>query len=338
MSSLSLARTDRESWQCLAATLRELTGSASVEQIAAAAAKAVKQLCNADAIALHNINGIRPEYAPASAVGHARSVCTSVTIASGGSHQHSTMTVDWYDPHIITDADRDFLDLLTQSVSLALSALPATPIQYPTAVCVSRPRERFFDFTHQVLGPFAVVRSIVRRMTDTSQSIEQYAAHLEGRLGALSRVQSFLLRAPDASVDLEELVRSEFLAQSIPDERLRIGGPRVLLTSKAAGTLGLVLHELATNSIKFGALTGVDGDVHVLWRRQGAADDDVRLDWRETGQNLPPQALTKGFGFELIERALPRELGGTSCICVHPSGLECSITFGVPRRERPACR
>ena len=123
-------------------------------------------------------------------------------------------------------------------------------------------RRRFFDFQRQVRGLLAIVRSIVRRMAESTASVEDFAAELEGRLGALARIQGFLLRAPDAPVDLEELVREELLSQAIPDEQFEIRGPRVLLTAHEAGTIGLALHELTTNSIKFGGRIRITRDAN----------------------------------------------------------------------------
>jgi two-component system, chemotaxis family, CheB/CheR fusion protein len=174
----------------------------------------------------------------------------------------------------------------------------------------------------------ATIRSIVRRMVaDCPRSVEEYAAHLEGRLDAIARVQGFLLRAPDAYVDFEELVRAEFLAQSIRDEQLQIFGPRVLLGPKAAESLGLALHELTTNSIKFGALRCADDRVHVRWRLQRQRQSRVVFDWRERVGRVLPGSDRKGFGFAWIEQMLPDELGGSSSIAVHPDGLHCSISF-----------
>jgi len=191
-------------------------------------------------------------------------------------------------------------------------------------------RQRFFDVQRQVRGLLAVVRSIVRRMAESSPSVEDFAGHLEGRLGALARVQGLLLRAPEAAVDLEELVRAEFLAQATPDEQFEVGGPRIALNASQAGTIGLALHELATNSIKFGALTSPRGRVRVEWTRSGESPDRATLDWRERVENVIPAATYQGFGFELIANTLPYELEGTSSIVLHPSGLQCSVTFVVP--------
>jgi two-component system CheB/CheR fusion protein len=194
-------------------------------------------------------------------------------------------------------------------------------------------RRRFFDIQRQVRGLLAIVRSMVRRMADSAGSVEEFAAHLEGRLGALARVQGFLSRAPDAPVDLEDLARGEFLAQSITDEHFDIKGPRTLLAAKEAGTLGLALHELATNSIKFGALARADGRVEVEWTRSGHSPEHATLEWREQTRQVVCAATHKGFGFELIEQTLPYELGGTSSIVLTPAGLRCSITFVLPPHE-----
>lgn len=195
-------------------------------------------------------------------------------------------------------------------------------------------RQRFFDFQRQVRGLLAIVRSIVRRMAESSTSVEDFAAHLEGRLGALARIQGFLLRAPDAAVDLEELVRAEFLAQTIRDERFELSGPRILLSAKEAGTLGLALHELTTNAIKFGALASARGRIRVEWQCSTTeAHTTATLQWREHTEHVTAAASHQGFGFELIEQTLPYELGGTSSIVLHPGGLACSISFVIPAQE-----
>ncbi len=208
---------------------------------------------------------------------------------------------------------------------------PSAQMQSASSPFRADERQRFFDFQRQVRGLLAIVRSMVRRMAESSTSVEDFAAHLEGRLGALARIQGFLLRAPDASVDLEELVRAEFLAQTIRDEQFELSGPRILLSAKEAGTLGLALHELTTNSIKFGGLASRRGRIQVHWRcSTGQSPVTATLEWRERTDVVTPSAAHKGFGFALIEQTLPYELGGTSSIALHPGGLVCSISFVIP--------
>jgi two-component system CheB/CheR fusion protein len=170
-------------------------------------------------------------------------------------------------------------------------------------------------------------------MADTPASVEEFAAHLEGRLDAIARVNSFLRRAPNACVDLEELVRSEFLAQSIPDRQLQILGPRVLLNSNVAQNLGLALHELTTNSIKFGALGHASDRVYARWHLEQRNQSRIVFNWRERVGRVLPRSDRKGFGFELIEQMLPGALDGSSSIAVNPDGLNCLFSFSVAALE-----
>jgi two-component sensor histidine kinase len=311
-------------WQHLAPALRELLASASSREIARVTAKAARQLCDADAVSLSDDCTFRIDSDP-----DPKRVITSLTLATKGPRPCPTMTVNWYTPHTTSEVDREVLEILAQAAILALRALPDETALGATAAFHPAQRARFFDLQRQVRGLLAVVRSIVRRMSETSTSVPEYAAHLEGRLGAIARIQGFLLRAPGASVDLDELARSEFLAQSIQDEQVQIAGPRTLLSSKAAQTLGLAFHELVTNSIKFGALARSEGRVRINWQRDPAEPGCVRMQWHETAGELIPQTLTKGCGFELIERMLPYEMGGTSSITLDDSGLHCLITFAA---------
>jgi two-component sensor histidine kinase len=330
MNSFEVTREDRATWECLATALRELMTSSSIDEVANVTARAAGQLCDADSIQFQRFDGSLPATVESANMALDQVVEASVSIASGGSPQDALLTVNWNSSHVVTDLDREFLDILASAAALALrTATTQAPLTLASAF-QPQERARFFDFQRQVRSLLAIIRSIVRRMADTPGSVEEYAAHLEGRLGAIARVQGFLLRAPEALVDLEELVRSEFLAQSIQDQQLRIYGPRILLDPKAAENLGLALHELTTNSIKFGALGHSGDQVHVLWRLERAR---VVLDWQEHVGRALPQPDSRGFGFELIEQMFPYELGGASSIVVHPDGLRCSLIFAVPPLE-----
>jgi two-component sensor histidine kinase len=325
------SQVERAHWQQLAPALRELLTRSSLHDIAAVAAKAAHQLCDADAVSLGDDCTFRID-----SDGDPDQIVTSFTIGPPGPRPGPTMTVNWYTPHTVSEADREVLEILARAAVLALRALPAEPESRSNAPFHPEERARFFDLQRQVRGLLAVVRSIVRRMAESSDSVQEYAAHLEGRLGAIARVQGFLLRAPGASVDLEELVHSEFLAQSIQDQKVQIAGPRTLLNSKTAETLGLALHELVINSIKFGALARSEGRVRVIWQRASAKPEYIRMEWHETAGESVPRNVTKGCGFELIEQMLPYELGGTSTITLDASGLHCLISFAVPADEARA--
>jgi two-component sensor histidine kinase len=199
---------------------------------------------------------------------------------------------------------------------------------------------QFFEFQRQVRGLLASIRSIVRRSARSATSPEDQAAHLEGRLGSLARVHGFLVRVRESSggVDLEELVWSEFLAQTITQDQAQVAGPSVRLSPKAAEALGLTLHELTTNSIKFGGLSHPSGRVAVTWNPDDRRAGWIRLDWRESPPRMPvPGAGHRGFGFELIEKTLPYELGAQTTIGITSEGLSCTLSFppdAVGQRER----
>lgn len=168
---------------------------------------------------------------------------------------------------------------------------------------------------HRVRNILAMIRSVVKRSAETSRSVEDYARHLEGRIGAMARTQALLIRNPGVGVDLAGLIMDEFVAQCPAEDRLRLSGPDVALAPKAAEVLTLALHELATNAIKYGALSIGDGYVDVAWQVDSNADQPwLRLTWVENGGPKSPQPARAGFGTELIAQRIPFELKGAAGI------------------------
>lgn len=196
-----------------------------------------------------------------------------------------------------------------------------------------REQSCLFEHRRQIRGLLAMIRAIIRRTARSDQSAEEYAGLLEGRLGALARVQDMLMRVPDAGADLMELASAEFLAQGVPEDRVTLVGPSVPLTASAAASLALALHELTTNAIKFGALSAAHGRVAVAWK-ENEQDGFLRLEWRESGVPILVTApRTQGFGVELLENTLPYELGARTSVELAPGGLVCVIEFR-PRKGR----
>lgn len=182
------------------------------------------------------------------------------------------------------------------------------------------------ELQHRVRNVLGLVRSLVRRTAETSISAEEYAAHLEGRISALARTQAFAIRQPQAGVDLGELVEAELIALAAREDKVKTAGPPVRLRPKAAETIGLALHELTTNAVKFGALSLPEGRLRITWRKDVFRTDPcVRLEWLEEG--VPGCALPshRGFGRDLIERTVPYELRGASRLIFEPGGARCTI-------------
>ena len=194
------------------------------------------------------------------------------------------------------------------------------------------------ELQHRVKNILAVVRSVLTQTLESSTSLEDFAAHLEGRIGALARTQSVFARTGRGEVDLEELVRNELAAQGGQGDKVKVAGPPVLLREKVAEDLGLALHELTTNAVKYGALATPRGRISVRWRLHGAgaqgkgADQRLTLEWQETGVPLTDiEPDRNGFGRELIESGLPYDLGATTAIEFLPGGVRCVIEVPLGR-------
>jgi two-component sensor histidine kinase len=184
------------------------------------------------------------------------------------------------------------------------------------------------ELQHRVRNALGVIRALVRRTAETSETLEDLASHLDGRINAFARVQSALARNPSAGLDLELLLSDEILTSSVQEPgRVTLKGPAVSLTPKAAETLGLILHELATNALEHGALGTRKGRLKVTWEVR--PDRDVPrlvLEWVERGPARDgPPPTHRGFGTELLEKTLPYELNGSATVTWERQGLRCVL-------------
>jgi two-component system CheB/CheR fusion protein len=181
------------------------------------------------------------------------------------------------------------------------------------------------DYQNHVKNLMAVICSIASRTVENSDNLEDFAAHFDGRLAALGRAQRILTRTDAFTTDLEELVREELLAQAIDQQAVTLEGPGVRLPQKVAENLGLALHELVTNAIKFGALFGQSqrGHLSLTWKTDG---DTLRLEWRESGVvAMDTRPARSGFGREWLERGLAYQISARAELAFLPGGLACNI-------------
>jgi PAS domain S-box-containing protein len=185
------------------------------------------------------------------------------------------------------------------------------------------------ELQHRVRNILAVTRSIVRRSDDGERPTQDYVAHLEGRISALARTQVMLTRAAGIGVDLEEMILDELLAQAAPETQFELVGHPVQLSPKAAEVLTLAVHELATNSTKYGAFARPGAHITIGWEVEDRAGASwLILDWRETGVPILDAApRRRGFGAELVSRRIPYELNGSGLFELRPGGLHSRIEF-----------
>lgn len=199
----------------------------------------------------------------------------------------------------------------------------------------ARLRTLLAELQHRARNTLAVVKSITTRTAERSETVEDMAAHLGGRLDAFARVQAAVTRAPDAGIDLAGLVGDEMRAHAVREgEQLSIDGPTVALPHKAGESLSLALHELATNAVKHGALGSPDGRIAVRWRIKGT--DGTRrllLSWEEGGNGGIEEPAREGFGMELLKRILPYDLAAKSKVEFTGEGLR--FTLDMPLGDGP---
>ena len=185
------------------------------------------------------------------------------------------------------------------------------------------------ELAHRVKNTLALVEAIVTQTLRTAESLDQARRSFSMRMAALAQAYDLLLGRTAGSADVREIAAGVAAVHGGPQGRIRILGPAVHLNSNAALALTLILHELATNAAKYGALSSEEGHVEIEWGIIGGAKGDrFSLRWSEHGGPPVVSPTRKGFGSRLIERALSGEFGGQVDVSYEPKGLVCTI--GAP--------
>ncbi|MFZ1104848.1 MAG: MASE1 domain-containing protein [Hyphomicrobiaceae bacterium] len=180
------------------------------------------------------------------------------------------------------------------------------------------------ELDHRVKNVLACVAAIAQRSRECSRSSDEFLEVLNGRINSLANAHSLLSRSRWEGVELGELVRNE-LAPCMTDGSNLIGGPDIVLAAEATQPLSMVLHELATNASKYGALSSRRGRVSVSWERQSSAHDRLALEWRETGGPTIVAPGPSGYGSFVIRDLIPYELGGSVDYVLAPEGVRCRV-------------
>jgi two-component system CheB/CheR fusion protein len=183
------------------------------------------------------------------------------------------------------------------------------------------------ELAHRVKNTLTVVQAIAAQ-TLRSHVGEGFLERFSGRVSALAAAHNLLVQSEWKGADLGALARAQLEAYTLDNpDRVRFEGEPVLLPADLATPFGLVVHELATNAAKYGALSRPGGSVHISWGLVSRNDKRaVRIVWREEGG--PPAERSKaGFGTSLIERGIP---GATVANEFTPGGLVCTIEAPLP--------
>ncbi|HEU4821598.1 MAG TPA: GAF domain-containing protein [Qipengyuania sp.] len=199
------------------------------------------------------------------------------------------------------------------------------------------------ELQHRTRNLITVVGALSQRTAAESGSLEDFGDRFRHRLAALSRVQGLLSQlSAGARISFGDLLNSELAALGAPAEQLTLEGPEdVALRSATVQTFALALHELATNAVKHGAFAAPGGRLTVRWTTAAGADGSRRLqvDWRESGVDMAAHGdhvASAGYGRELIEQALPYQLGAETSYELTDEGVHCTIIVPLDPVPAPA--
>ncbi len=186
------------------------------------------------------------------------------------------------------------------------------------------------ELNHRVKNILMAVQSLAEQTIRTTETPADFVAALRGRLAAMARAHDLLTSQAWKSAGLEEVVRAA-LAPWLGAGRIALSGPPVALGARQALALSMALHELATNALKYGALSVPGGRVTIGWHANGA----VALRWEESGGPPVSPPRRQGFGSRVLNRALAAELDGAIDLRFAPTGVTCAIRFEPDGRVAP---
>ncbi|MDB5691440.1 MAG: hypothetical protein JWO81_503 [Alphaproteobacteria bacterium] len=187
------------------------------------------------------------------------------------------------------------------------------------------------ELNHRVKNTLALVQGLALQSFRDGRPAAEARDAFQERLAALAVAHDLLTRESWEGATLAQLVEGAIGHHNEAERRIDAEGPEVTLGPKAAVSLVMALHELATNASKYGALSVAGGRVILRWTLDGG--DRLRLEWREAdGPGVRPPER-RGFGLRMIERALSADLGATVGVDFEPSGLVCRIEAAPAGRD-----
>jgi PAS domain S-box-containing protein len=188
-----------------------------------------------------------------------------------------------------------------------------------------RQQRQLLESDHRVKNMLTVVSSIARQTASNSDSTERFLSSFLGRLDSLAKSHSLLTRNDTQDVALAA-VAEQVLVADVTGERAQYGGPDIQLAPQQVLGLSMILHELYTNAVKYGALCTDEGRISLNWQ---ADNGEATLTWAETGPPCTNKAPKSGFGQRMIAMSVQADLGGTIEQAWTDHGLNVAIRFPI---------
>ncbi len=184
------------------------------------------------------------------------------------------------------------------------------------------------ELDHRVKNNLAAVISIIQQTASRSKSVRDFEVALTGRISSMGIAHEMLAEAGWQGVQLHDMLARLLDPYRCDDaSRIDLSGTAIRLPAAVATPICMVVHELAVNAAKYGALSDNAGQVFVAWQREPGADDNaqLRLTWRETGGPHVSPPTNRGRGTSLIERMVGHQLKGEARLDFEPAGVTCEL-------------
>ena len=202
-----------------------------------------------------------------------------------------------------------------------------------TSIVAAEQHQRLLvdELNHRVKNMLTVVISLASQSLRRAASLEDFSITFMGRVQALTASYTLLSRENWSSVSLREILDEETKPYAAKDHmNVTFDGPPVRLGPSSALAIGMAIHELATNAVKYGALSAHGGVIDLTWHfKQDPGGEMFVIDWRERGGPTVHAPARLGFGMTVIERGLAHELGGHANVRFNPEGVHATLCAPV---------
>jgi two-component sensor histidine kinase/putative methionine-R-sulfoxide reductase with GAF domain len=227
--------------------------------------------------------------------------------------------------------DQDDIDFLQNYANLLAAAVERVNTHRELEESARKLDVLAHELQHRMNNMLATIRAVARSARTKYTNVDEFVEAFDNRLAAISRVHNLLGRPETTGISLREILRQELAAfDAVEGKKLVERGPDTAVSPKQAEALEMAFHELATNAVKHGALSAKGGRISVSWdAHPHGPGKQVHIRWRESGAQIEHDPTKRGFGSEILDKAIPHMLNGTIERKFHHDGLECVIEFAT---------
>lgn len=227
--------------------------------------------------------------------------------------------------------DQDDIDFLQNYANLLAAAVDRVNTHQELVESARKLDVLAHELQHRMNNMLATIRAVARSARTKYTNVDEFVEAFDNRLGAIARVHNLLGRPETTDISIREILRQELAAYgAVEGEKVVESGPDTAVSPKQAEALEMAFHELATNAVKHGALSAKGGRINISWdAHPHGPGKQVYICWRESGAQIADDPSERGFGSEILEKAIPHMLNGTIERKFHPDGIECAIEFAT---------